>query len=260
MGRDAIKSSPLDFNCWWRTVIHPARRPFPAGEGFFETLRTQDGKVAEFTRHMRRALTASRATSIKMPGEETIRLEVAKVLDSSPHAIGRLRICFAKDGISITHDEYEDFTEGGYLTFSVVTSKAIGEQFKTFPYDDHYEVVDEARAHGFDDAIIFNKANNVTETGLSNLAFLFDGTWFTPPISAGILPGTMRSLAIEKCGVQVRNIHITEVPHAEEIFLLSSLKIAQPVVQVGEMRFPCGPPSLAFGALMREKIQYFSVV
>ena len=260
MGRDPTKSSSSDFNCRRRAVIHPARRAFPAGEGFFETLRTEDGKVAEFTRHMRRALTASSATGIKMPGEESIRQEVAKVISENPHAIGRLRICFSKEEISITHDKYEDLTEGGYLTFSVVTSKALGEQFKTFPYDEHYEVVDEARAHGFDDAIIFNSANNVTETGISNIAFLFDGTWFTPPISAGILPGTMRSLAIEKCDVQVRNIHITEVPQADEIFLLSSLKIAQPVVQVGEMRFQCGPASEAFGALMREKIEYFSVV
>ncbi len=241
-------------------MIHPPRRPFPEGVGFFETLRTENGKVAEFTRHMRRALTASAATGIKMPREEDIRLEVARVMDSNSHAIGRLRICFTKSDIFVTHDEYQDSTEGGYLTFSAVTSKAIGEQFKTFPYDSHYEVVDEARAHGFDDAIIFNKANNVTETGLSNLAFLLDGTWFTPPISAGILPGTMRSLAIEKCGVQVRNIHITEVPQADEIFLLSSLKVAQPVLQVGEMRFQCGPSSQAFGALMREKIEYFSVV
>lgn len=241
-------------------MIHPARRPFPEGDGFFETLRTEDGKVAEFTRHMRRALTASRATGITMPDEEAVRLEVAQVIAKNPHSVGRLRLCFTNVDFVVSHDPYEDLTEGGYLTFSVLTSKAEGEQFKTFPYDEHYEVVDEARVHGFDDAIIFNKANNVTETGLSNLAFLFDGTWFTPPISAGILPGTMRSLAIEKCGVQVRNIHITEVPQADEIFLLSSLKIAQPVVQVGEMRFPCGPASQAFGALMREKIEYFSVV
>jgi branched-chain amino acid aminotransferase len=239
---------------------HPTRRPFPDGEGFFETMRTQGGEVAELTRHMRRALTASDATGIRIPGEEVLRQEIARVLEEHPFDVGRLRICFSKDGVVVTHDPYEDLTEGGYLTFSVVTSKAVGEQFKTYPYDSHYEVVDEARAHGFDDAIIFNKANNVTETGLSNLAFLFDETWFTPPISAGILPGTMRSLAIEKCDVQVRNIHITEVPQAEEIHLLSSLKIAQPVVQVGEMRFPCGPASQAFGALMREKIQYFSVV
>jgi branched-subunit amino acid aminotransferase/4-amino-4-deoxychorismate lyase len=239
---------------------HPARRPFPDGEGFFETMRTENGLVAEFTRHMRRALTASAATGIKMPGEESIRSEVAKVIAENPHDVGRLRICFTRDAVTITHDKYEDVSEGGFLTFSPHTSKAIGEQFKSFPYDSHYEVVDEARAHGFDDAIIFNGANNVTETGISNLVFLFNHDWYTPPISAGILPGTMRSLAIEKCGVQVRNIHITEVPHANEIFLLSSLKIAQPVEQVGEMRFPCGAASQAFGAQMREKLQYFSVV
>jgi len=241
-------------------VIHPARRPFPGGHGFFETLRTEDGKVAEFTRHMRRALTASSATGIMMAGEEKIRIEVAKVLAENPHPIGRLRICFTKDQLVITHDPYEDLVEAGFLTFSPHTSKAIGEQFKTFPYDYHYEIVDEARAHGFDDAMVFNRSNNVTETGISNLAFLFDGNWFTPPISAGILPGTMRSLAIEKCGVEVRNVHITEVPQATEIMLLSSLKIAQPVQQVGEMRLSCGEASIAFTDQIREKVQYFSVL
>ncbi len=241
-------------------MIHPARRPFPEGEGFFETLRTEDGKVAEFTRHMRRALTASTATGIRMPGEESIRAEVAKVIEANPHPIGRLRISFTQHEMVITHDPYQDLSEGGFLTFSPHTSKAVGEQFKRFPYDARYEIVDEARAYGFDDAIIFNSANNVTETGLSNLAFLFGETWYTPPITAGILPGTMRSLAIEKCGVEVRNIHITEVPEASEMMLLSSLKIAQPVEQVGEMRLPCAELALAFAGQMREKVQYFSVV
>jgi branched-subunit amino acid aminotransferase/4-amino-4-deoxychorismate lyase len=195
-----------------------------------------------------------------MPSEELIRGEVAQALDENPLPIVRLRICFTNSSMVITHDPYEDLLVGGFLTFSPHTSKAIGEQFKTFPYDSRYEVVDEARAHGFDDAIIFNSSNNVTETGISNLAFLFGDTWFTPPITAGILPGTMRSLAIEKCGVQVRNIHITEVPQANEVALLSSLKIAQPVEQIGEMRLPCGEASQSFVAQMREKVQYFSVV
>ena len=240
-------------------MSHPARRPFPEGEGFFETLRTQNGQVAELTRHMRRALTASEATGIKIPGEEELRTSIAKVIEEYPHEIGRLRICFNPAGVVITHDEYLDLTERGYLTFSAITSKAIGEQFKTYPYDSHYAVVDEARAHGFDDAIIFNSANNVTETGLSNIAFLIDGLWVTPPITAGILPGIMRAIVVERCGVQVRNIHITEVPLAREIVLLGSLKIAQPVVQVGEMRLANGAEATALAAQMREKVEYFSV-
>lgn len=260
MGRNTAQSKTSHFDRRWRTVIHPGRRPFPEGDGFFETMRTENGMVAEFTRHMRRALTASRATGIRIPDEESLRLKVAQVIKEDAHPVGRLRLSFTANDVVITHDEYQEITEAGFLTFSPITSKAIGEQFKTFPYDSHYEVVDEARAHGFDDAIIFNRANNVTETGLSNIAFLVDGSWVTPPISAGLLPGTMRSLAIEKCGVQVRNIHITQIPEAQEVCILGSLKIVQPIQQIGEMRLPCGPASHALVTQMREKVQYFSVV
>jgi branched-subunit amino acid aminotransferase/4-amino-4-deoxychorismate lyase len=241
-------------------VIHPARRPFPDGVGFFETMRTEQGRIIEFNRHMRRALTAAEFTGIRMPSEEFIRNEVAKALQSTPQTIGRLRISFAASEFVVTHDEYTDVNEAGFLTFSPHTSQAQGEQYKTFPYDSHYEILDEARAQGFDDAIIFNKRNDVTETAISNIAFLFGSTWYTPPISTGILPGVMRAIAIERCGVEVRNIHITEVPEADEICILGSMKIAQPIQQLGEHRLLCGVESQAFVAKMREKVEYFSVV
>lgn len=240
-------------------MIHPARRPFPDGEGFFETLRTENGEVAEIGRHMRRALTAARSTGIAMPNEEVLRSEIVAALELSPHQLGRLRICISSAGFSVTHDEYVELTEGGYLTFSQITSKVSGEQFKTFPYDARFEIVDEARAYGFDDAIIFNRHNNVTETGLSNLVFLLNDRWVTPPISAGILPGVMRGVAIDRCGVEVRNIHISEIADVQELFLLSSMKIAQPVIQIGEHRLACGEASRLFEAQMREKVEFFSV-
>jgi branched-chain amino acid aminotransferase len=242
-------------------VIHPARRPFPEGSGIFETLRTEGGRVAELGRHMRRAVKASQALGIAMPDEDSLRVGISAALQSEPHPLGRLRICISEKGqLAITHDPYQEIEEFGYLTFSPHTTKAEGEQFKRYPYVEHYEIVDEARAHGFDDAMIFNSANNVTETGLSNLAFLFGDEWVTPPISAGILPGTMRAIAIERMEVSVRNIHITEIPNASEIVVLGSLKIAQPITQVGEMRLACGPAAQLFAEQMRQKVEYFSVV
>ena len=74
-------------------MIHPARRPFPDGSGIFETMRTENGFIAEFGRHMRRALSAAQTLSIAMPDEETIRQEVLKSLTIEPHPLGRLRIC-----------------------------------------------------------------------------------------------------------------------------------------------------------------------
>lgn len=215
--------------------------------------------VAEFSRHMRRAITAARALKIAMPNEEIIRKEVSTVLATEPYEVGRLRICIGVSGLTVTHDSYQDAIENAFITFSPHTSKVKGEQYKTFPYDSHYEVVDEAKLHGFDDAIIFNSSNNVTETALSNLLFRIDGKWITPPITAGILPGVMRAISIERSDVEVRNVHITEVPTATDVLLLNSLKIAQPVEQIGEMRLECGEASRAMVAQIRGKLEFFSV-
>jgi branched-subunit amino acid aminotransferase/4-amino-4-deoxychorismate lyase len=42
----------------------------------------------------------------------------------------------------------------------------------------------------------------------------------------------MRALVIEYCGVSVRSIDRSEMPRVESAFLLSSLRIAQPVASI----------------------------
>jgi branched-chain amino acid aminotransferase len=236
------------------------RRPFPEGEGIFETLRTQNGEVAELTRHMRRALSAAQALNISMPDEEVLRSEIAAAMLLQPFELGRLRICLSNQGFSVSHDSYEEIETFARLTFHSTSSPAVGEQFKTYPYDWHYQVVDEARDYGFDDAILFNAKNEVTETGLSNLLFKIDGSWVTPPISAGILPGIMRGIAIDRCGVSVRAVHISQIPRIESAFLLGSLKIAQPVSYIGDYALRMDQEVLALEAKMRAAVEYFSVL
>ena len=232
--------------------------PFPNGEGIFETLRTEDGEIIELARHMRRAVKSAKALKISMPPEGEIRDRIAKVLALSHLPLGRLRICIAQDQLNISHDTYEEPLEGAFLTFHPHTSKLAGVQHKRYPYHDRLHIVEEAKNLGFDDAIVFDSSNQVTETGISNIAFLFENTWWTPPIGVGILPGVMRALAIEQCGVKVRDIHISEVPEAREIVLLGSLRIVQPVQQLGEMRL-AQEAGKEFRAQMQGKLQRFSV-
>ncbi len=235
------------------------RIPFPEGSGIFETLRTENGLVAEFARHMRRAVKSARELRIPIPSEDVVRQQVSDVLARQPFTVGRLRICFSLNGMSITHSDYLDATDGAFLTFSPHTSKALGEQRKEFPYDSHFEIVDEAKSQGFDDAMIFNSRNNLTETALSNIALYLDQEWVTPPIGAGLLPGVMRAISIERCGVVVREIHISEVAHVTAAVLLNSLKIAQPVEQIGEMRLTEMDRALQLCDEIRRNVQFFSV-
>ena len=51
----------------------------------------------------------------------------------------------------------------------------------------------------------------------------------TPPMSAGLLPGVIRALAVEKCGVSVRDIDQEDLGRCDAAIIMSSLKIARPI-------------------------------
>ncbi len=237
-----------------------ARRPFPEGDGIFETMRTENGRVAELTRHMRRARKGAAVSGITMPDEEVLRSEITACLTVNPHPVGRLRVCISSSGFVVTHDPYEDLETLARLTFHSTSLELEGEQIKSYPYDHRYQILDSAKDQGFDDAVLFNRSNNVTETAISNIVLRFGDEWVTPPITAGILPGVMRAIAIERCGVVVRNVHVSEVPEIQGAFLISSLKIAQPVSHLGDFALSLDSSSEEFEGKMRGAVEYFSVL
>ena len=51
----------------------------------------------------------------------------------------------------------------------------------------------EAEEQGAFDMLFFNERGELTEGGRSNVLVKLDGRWYTPPLSAGALPGVMRA-------------------------------------------------------------------
>ncbi len=219
---------------------------FPQTSGIFETIKTVDGAPISLNRHMRRALDSARELGISMPNEDALRGELVSVLSGNRFAVGRLRICFWRESFSITHHEYEELTEPARVNFRSETVH--GSVHKQFPYDDRFEILESAKDEGFDDSILFNGKNEVTETAVCNLVLRIADQWFTPPITSGLLPGVVRGIAIEECGVKVRPIHVSEIADVESAFLLSSLRLAQPISHIGEMKLEIGEASLELKA------------
>ncbi len=219
---------------------------FPQTSGIFETIKTVDGAPISLNRHMRRALDSARELGISMPNEDALRGELVSVLSGNRFAVGRLRICFWRESFSITHHEYEELTEPARVNFRSETVH--GSVHKQFPYDDRFEILESAKDEGFDDSILFNGKNEVTETAVCNLVLRIADQWFTPPITSGLLPGVVRGIAIDECGVKVRPIHVSEIADVESAFLLSSLRLAQPISHIGEMKLEIGEASLELKA------------
>jgi para-aminobenzoate synthetase/4-amino-4-deoxychorismate lyase len=90
-----------------------------------------------------------------------------------------------------------------------------------------------ARHPEADDVVLVNVRGQVTETTIANLAVRLSGTWFTPPVSAGCLPGVERGRLLRLGRLRERDLTPADLRRAEALALVSSLRGWRPAVLVG---------------------------
>ena len=205
---------------------------WPLGSGLFETLRTESGSVQLLSRHMRRVIASGRELNIPIPGEDLISQAMEELLAATPHAVGRLRLSFSSERFIATHEAYSSHDEPYKVIVSQEPSSTVGRQYKVFPYSGRLDLLNEATAAGCDEVIQIDRDDRVCEGAVSNYAFRIEGQWRTPPITAGILPGVIRAVAVEKCGVVVEDLSRSDVISCEAAIVMSSLKIARPITSI----------------------------
>lgn len=203
------------------------------GSGVFETIKTVDNFPWALSRHMRRAVTSARQLGFSIAGEEQVRTAVTLLCDTEKYSYGLLRLSFGSDGAwSAVHLPYTPWQDAATLTVFRDRISVAGQPVKRYPYTHRLEILNSTKAQGFDEAIIVNDAGKVCEGSVTNLLLKIDGKWFTPPISDGVLAGVMRALVVEYCGVAVKSIDVADLSKVESAFLLSSLRLAQPVCAI----------------------------
>lgn len=108
---------------------------------------------------------------------------------------------------------------------------------KTGNYLENFLVGRQASAEGYDDAVILNVSNEITETTKSNIFFYANGKIYTPAIDCGLLPGITRNWVIEELtagGVSVveGRYSMDELMKSEEVFVSNSVMGIAPVCLV----------------------------
>lgn len=201
---------------------------WPAGTGVFETLRTENGQIYELARHMRRAGTAAKNFGYALPSEEIVREAISQLLKAEPQKLGRLRLLFSRDHFVAVHQGYTEITTPAFIKSASDSDRVDPISYKTFPYDHRTTLLQQAKSQGFDEVILINSDGFVTEGAVSNFIFFFEGRWITTPLSAGVLPGVQRGIAVERCGVRVESLKREDLAKVSSILVISSLKIALP--------------------------------
>lgn len=96
-----------------------------------------------------------------------------------------------------------------------------------------------AQRLGFDDYLWQSREGFLLEASSSNVFFLQDNIWITPPTDGSILPGIMRATLIElftKHGeiFEERPFHKSELEHTQGAFICNSVRIIQPIKTIDE--------------------------
>lgn len=87
-----------------------------------------------------------------------------------------------------------------------------------------------ARHRDADEVVLVNDRGEVTETTISTLCLRLEGTWWTPPTSAGCLPGTARARLLAEGALRERALTVADLHAAEELAVVNSLRGWRPAV------------------------------
>ncbi len=77
---------------------------------------------------------------------------------------------------------------------------------------------------GCEDVIFVNERNEVTEGANNNIVIRKGGMLLTPPITCGLLPGTLRAHLIETGEIAERVLTPADLEQADEIYLINSVR------------------------------------
>lgn len=126
---------------------------------------------------------------------------------------------------------------------------------KCASYAENLVALDQARRSGVDELLFYNTKGELCEGTTSNVFLVMQGKVFTPPLSSGCLPGTMRARVIAKCrelGIPVAEEILTaaHLGAAGEVFMTSATRGVVPVREIDRAAYPAGDLTVRLRAAM----------
>jgi branched-chain amino acid aminotransferase len=235
-------------------------RGFLYGDSVFETIRTYGGRPFALEAHLERLERSAGLVAITMPCERgALREEIERGLAAAGNTESYVRVMVTRGSGELGLDPGlarhplrviivapleappPSAYEHGVTTVTYRTQRATDDTSAASAKVGNYLVaalaMREARAVGAVEALIVDGNGKVVEGATSNVFVVQEGRLYTPPESAGILPGITRAILLEVCreeGVPLtlEALPVDAVKAADEVFVSSSIREVLPVVGI----------------------------
>lgn len=223
------------------------------GWGVFSTIRVYDGVMFAWERHLARMQRDAARMRVPFPAAPSwLEEQLYRLIDRN-HAINAtLRVVVVRnrggmwegpgsrefDTIAFTA-EVNEWGQGVRLGLLPQARHAASEfaGTKYLSWSENLTRYERARAQGLDEVILLNERGEVAECTSANIFAVTGSHVWTPPLTAGCLPGVTRAVLLEE--IRAEGLEITEktlfpgdLETADGVFVTSTTRELLPVVSI----------------------------
>ncbi len=224
------------------------------GDGLFETILAEDGRMDRFDAHLRRMVRGCTLLGLPPPDAGAAEASAREALLGAGLGAGRAAVRLswtAGSGRGLDRPQgppprllVAAFSapppQGPARLVTVGVRRNEGSpasRLKTLSYLDHVLARLEARGRGADEALMLNNAGEVAGGAAANLFWIEHGRLYTPALECGVLDGIVRAAVLAaagELGVERRELRAgpEALARADALFLTSSLIGVRPAAEL----------------------------
>lgn len=240
---------------------------FLYGYGLFETMRAYNGQVFRLDTHISRLMSSASLLGLKL-NPDTLKQAVKDTIAFNDLSSARVRITVSggegsmvpnpdsceTPTVLVAATEYHPLDDEAYEKgFKLATSGILRSNcspvssMKTLNYMECLLARREAKAAGYDEALLLNVEGRLAEAATSNIFLIHHGTLVTPGLDSGILPGITRYVIAELADKLDINLIFADLPvdeacDASEVFISNSIMEIMAVTSIDDKMIADGKP------------------
>lgn len=233
-----------------------------SGWGVFSTIRVYGGVMFAWERHWRRMQADADRMRVPFPADAAwLEDRLYRLIEANSARDATLRVVIVRnrggmfegpentrdfDAIAFTRDLHK--WGAGVKLGMVPNARFAASEFagtKYLSWAENLTWYERAHDQGLDEMVLLNERGEVAECTSANVFVAQEGRVWTPPPSAGCLPGVTRAVLLEE--VRVRDLELGEktlrpedLEAADEVFITSTTRELLPVISVEGLRLKGG--------------------
>ena len=214
------------------------------GDGAFDAFPVIDGRPFARAAHLDRLERSCAALMLPCP-RERLEADIDLLLTRAPGGYVVVRVVLTRGGHRICRLESVGdstaLTKPARLLPVTYDPSVLLNGVKTLSYAANMLASRQAVAAGYDEALLIRSDGVVLEGPTCSIFWASDGRLKTPALETGILASISRRVILESMSVEEGSFPLSDVLGADEAFLVSTARLAQPIAAIGETPLPAAP-------------------